>query len=217
LSIKNEREKKLELFVSENFVDWNQKEDDIVSKAFGREVLYSEGQYILKNEGVYSIYFDKYGTSNGIEKSQYVTTTSDWETYSHPTQVTDEESSVLRHGSAVVVGTDDDKLSDEVLEVIDSKTDYVEEVIAEEFSLDTSLERVSKEATVEESFQLDTVSYSENIEENQTEKEELNTVEDLEIVGSETSELNEDIALVDNLSQENTNKENDLEIKDGNN
>lgn len=213
LSIKNEREKKLELFVSENFIDWKQKEDDIVSTAFGEEVLYSEGQYILEHNGVYSIYFDKYSTSNGIEKSQYVTTTTDWESYSRPTKVSAEDNSVLRHGSAVVIDSDDEKLSNEVLEVIGSKTNYVEEIISDGMSVDTNLEEVSVEEHIEESIQLDTLSCPENVEVEQAEEEELNIGQ----VSSETLLLNEQSVLVDNLSQENANNENNLDIKDGNN
>lgn len=89
LVIKDEFDKRIELWESKNLVDWVKKSDFI--EELGD---YVEGPFIVKNKNGYAIYVDAFK-----ERQSYYSVTTDFSTFTrrYPTEIKDEH----RHGSGI--------------------------------------------------------------------------------------------------------------------
>lgn len=97
LIIKDEKNKKLELWESQDLTNWSKTYDQIPNT--GRWV---EGAFVVENPETkdYTIYMDQYTPHDNQEAGMYYTTTSDFETFSERQPL--ESDQRLRHGNGMV-------------------------------------------------------------------------------------------------------------------
>ncbi|HFI0214447.1 TPA: hypothetical protein ACGO10_001354 [Streptococcus suis] len=102
LFLKDEYSKTLDYFQSSNLKDWNLITEDFIQSKIGREMVYTEGQFLLEVNGQLYFFFDKYGEAGVYPKGQYVIMSKDLHSFSlpHPVSTTDKE--ILRHGSGII-------------------------------------------------------------------------------------------------------------------
>lgn len=102
LFLKDEYSKTLDYFQSRNLKDWTLVTEDFISSKIGREMVYTEGQFIIEVNGQVYFFFDKYGEAGLYPKGQYVIISNDFASFSLPHPVSTVDKEILRHGSGIV-------------------------------------------------------------------------------------------------------------------
>lgn len=102
LLVKDEKEKTIDLYQSDDLEQWSLVEENILSLANQSPLDYTEGPFTIKMKDAYYLFYDKYEDSKGYRRHQYVTKTKDFRQFSRPKIVTDSQQHVLRHGSAII-------------------------------------------------------------------------------------------------------------------
>ncbi|HEP1819861.1 TPA: hypothetical protein VB845_001692 [Streptococcus suis] len=102
LFLKDEYSKTLDYFQSRNLKEWTLVTEDFISSKIGREMVYTEGQFIIEVKGQVYIYFDKYNEGGLYPKGQYVIISNDFTSFSLPHPVSTIDKEILRHGSGII-------------------------------------------------------------------------------------------------------------------
>lgn len=102
LLVKDEYQKKIDYYQSNDLKSWKLIKEDFLSFALGNPIDYTEGQFILQLDKTYYIYFDKYEGDTNFRKNQYVISTKDFKKFTKPVVVTDKNMTILRHGSGIL-------------------------------------------------------------------------------------------------------------------
>lgn len=102
LLVKDEYQKTIDYYQSNDLKSWKLIQEDYLSYTLGSPIDYTEGQFILQLDKTYYIYFDKYEGTTNFLKNQYVISTKDFKNFTKPVVVTDKNETILRHGSGIL-------------------------------------------------------------------------------------------------------------------